>query len=257
MDHLVIPDTQAKPGVSSDHMVWAAKYALEHRPPVIVHLGDHWDMPSLSSYDTIHGKVAAGVDILGDIEAGNESLARFDNTIAAWNRNTTHKRRYFPRKIMLRGNHENRLARAVAADPMVEGFVKAHPLESPGWEVVPFLEVIEVDGIAYCHFFPRARNGCVVQDRRGAPSAMAQCVREGRSATAGHKQGLDVARVCVGGGRTFRGVIAGAFYLHDESYKGPQGNTHWRGLLHKHNVQNGDYDLSEVSMATLRARYAD
>ena len=257
-DHLVIPDTQARPGAPSDHMEWAARYALEHRPEVIVHLGDHWDMPSLSSYDTLHGKVAAGLDILADIQAGNESLARFDRTIAEWNRNTNNGRRYRPRKILLRGNHENRMARAVEADPMIAGFAAQHPFESPGWEVVPFLEVVEVDGVRFSHYFPRAANGCVMQSRRGAPSAKAQVVREAASCTAGHKQGLDVHVQCVGGGKRIRGIIAGSFYLTNiaAEYKTPQGHSYWRGILHCHDVRDGDYDLQEISLDSLRRRYA-
>ena len=48
---LVIPDTQVKPGVNTDHLEWAGHYAVKMKPDVIVHIGDHWDMPSLSSYD--------------------------------------------------------------------------------------------------------------------------------------------------------------------------------------------------------------
>ena len=48
MRHLVIPDTQCKPGHSFEHLEWAGQYAVKTKPDVIVHLGDHWDMPSLS-----------------------------------------------------------------------------------------------------------------------------------------------------------------------------------------------------------------
>ena len=51
MRHLVIPDTQIKPDCPIDHMYWAGRYACAMKPDVIIHLGDHWDMPSLSSYD--------------------------------------------------------------------------------------------------------------------------------------------------------------------------------------------------------------
>ena len=49
--HFIIPDTQVKQGSDTRHLKWAAEYAVKHKPDVIVHLGDHWDMPSLSSYD--------------------------------------------------------------------------------------------------------------------------------------------------------------------------------------------------------------
>ena len=51
MRHLIIPDTQCKPNNSFDHLAWAGEYAVKIKPDVIVHLGDHWDMPSLSVYD--------------------------------------------------------------------------------------------------------------------------------------------------------------------------------------------------------------
>ena len=42
--HLVIPDTQVKPGNSVDHLYWDGKYAAATKPDVIIHLWDHWDM---------------------------------------------------------------------------------------------------------------------------------------------------------------------------------------------------------------------
>ena len=43
--HLVIPDTQVKPGQSLEHLRWAGQYAADKKPDVIIHIGDHWDMP--------------------------------------------------------------------------------------------------------------------------------------------------------------------------------------------------------------------
>jgi hypothetical protein len=45
----VIPDTQLRPGVPLDHLDWEAIHY--YRPDVVVHLGGHWDMGSLSSYE--------------------------------------------------------------------------------------------------------------------------------------------------------------------------------------------------------------
>ena len=41
MKHLVIPDTQADPGRPDDHMEWAGHYAVDKKPDVIIHIGDH------------------------------------------------------------------------------------------------------------------------------------------------------------------------------------------------------------------------
>ena len=74
---LVIPDTQVKPGVNTDHLEWAGHYAVKMKPDVIVHIGDHWDMPSLSSYDKKGGRQMEGKRYVKDIDAGNEAMDRF------------------------------------------------------------------------------------------------------------------------------------------------------------------------------------
>ena len=50
-DHLLLPDRQAFDGCGNevDHAV--GNYIYKHRPEVIVDIGDHADMPSLSLYD--------------------------------------------------------------------------------------------------------------------------------------------------------------------------------------------------------------
>jgi len=48
---VVIPDTQVKPGIDYTYLSFIGKYLVDKKPDIVVHLGDHWDMPSLSSYD--------------------------------------------------------------------------------------------------------------------------------------------------------------------------------------------------------------
>ena len=79
--HMVIPDTQVKPGVAIDHLEWAGKYAQEKQPDVIVMIGDWWDMPSLSSFDK--GKMAfEGRRYVNDIKAGRQAIESFINPIS-------------------------------------------------------------------------------------------------------------------------------------------------------------------------------
>jgi hypothetical protein len=76
MKHMIIPDTQVKPGSSLKHLEWAGKYAVEKKPDVIVHIGDHWDMPSLSSWD-VGKKSFEGRRYKDDIDAGIKGLETF------------------------------------------------------------------------------------------------------------------------------------------------------------------------------------
>ena len=49
-DILVIADTQIDENTPLHHLYALSKYIWVHKPNYIVHIGDHWDFPSLSSY---------------------------------------------------------------------------------------------------------------------------------------------------------------------------------------------------------------
>jgi hypothetical protein len=247
ISHFVIPDCQVKAGVNTAHMDWIGKYIVERKPDVVVNLGDFFDMPSLSSYDS--GKKAfEGRRYIKDVDTGKEAMSRLVAPLKGL------KKR--PRLVYLIGNHEYRIERAINDDSKLDGTIgyKDLDLEHFGWEVHPFLEIVEIGGISYSHFFPRSATGQVSQTKKGAPSARAQLIREGGSATAGHTQGLDIACMPLKG-RLQYGLIAGSCYLHDEEYMSPQGNTHWRGVVCKHQVENGTYDPMMVSLDYLKRRY--
>ena len=246
--HLVIPDTQVKPGVPTEHIRAAGNYAAEKRPDVIVVIGDFWDFPSLSSYDSTARKVQEEVDFTEDIEAGNDAMADFLRPIRK-------KRSYKPRLVFNFGNHENRRVRYVEEHPEARKALADERLNLGEFERHRFLKPVIIDGISYCHFYCPDSNGRVMNSKRGQASAKAQVNNVGMSATAGHKQGLDVhIKECQGGRR--RGIIAGSFYQHDEDYLSEQGNAHWNGILHKFEVNKGNYDLLEISLDFLLDRYS-
>jgi hypothetical protein len=258
MKHLVIPDTQVKPGVRTDHLEALGHFIVEKRPNVIVHLGDHYDMPSLSSFDGAAKKSVERRDVAEDLHAGHQAFDRLMAPIKAYNRRQNAKRRYKPKLVYCLGNHENRINRLLEAEPWYAGLVQGWETHAQalGWTVVPFLQAVVIDGINYAHFFTLGPNGMPSKagTRAGQPNAKQQCQRVGASATAGHKQGLDV-HIQPMANRTIRGLIAGSFYDHDEAYLGPQGTRYWRGVLMKHEVKNGQYDLMEVSMEYLLREY--
>lgn len=95
---LVIADTQAKSEENLEYLLWVGHYIAEKKPDIIVHIGDHYDFPSLSSYDK--GKSSSeGRRLYKDIEAGNtgfEYLNMAMKDIPDYN----------PRKVFCLGNHE-------------------------------------------------------------------------------------------------------------------------------------------------------
>lgn len=246
--HIVIPDTQVKPGSSTKHLQWIGQYIRDKQPDVIIQIGDFADMHSLSSYDK--GRASfEGRRYTKDTDSSKAAMETLVNQFSG-------VRGYNPRMVLTLGNHENRITRAADATPELQGHLSLTDLgyEDFGFEVHDFLKVVTIDGVSYSHFFPRAASGRVVQTRNGAPSAKAQLVREGRSCTSGHMQGLDVACLALGSKLQW-GLIAGSCYLHNETYLGPQGNKHWRGVILKNGVSQGTYSPIFVSLDYLKERY--
>ena len=252
--HLVIPDTQVKPGHPIEHLKWAGQYAAEKKPDVIVMIGDWWDLPSLTSWD-IGKKSFAGRRYTDDIEAGIKGMELFLKPIrdeqARLIRNKD--KRWNPRMIFTLGNHEQRIQRAIEGDSKLDGLIgyKDLKLEEMGWEVYDFLEVAVVDGIAYSHYFTSGIMGRPVSSARNMLSKkMMSCVM-------GHVQDRDIAFGRRADGTNIVGLFSGIFYQNDEDYLTPQTNSSWRGIWVLNEVQDGGCDLTIVSMNFLRQEYGD
>lgn len=247
--HFLIPDTQVKPGVPIDHLTAAGNYIVAKQPDVIIHLGDHWDMHSLSSYDKGTRK-AEGARYQEDIEAGIRGMQALLAPLKAYNKRKrkNKEKQYKPRMVFLLGNHEQRIMRHVNAHPELEGKLGYHDLrlESFGWEVQDFLKPIEIDGVTYAHYFYNPNTGHAYGGK-----ASTKLNNIGFTFSMGHQQGLDMAMKHLANGKTLRGLVAGSFYQHDEEYKGHQANDHWHGCLFLHEVQDGNYCLLELSLSYL------
>jgi len=85
-------------------------------------------------------------------------------------------------------------------------------------------------------------------------SALMRLKTLGHSYTMGHQQVLDYGIRFVNG-KSQHALVAGACYLHDEDYKGYQGNAHWRGIIVCHDVVDGSYDPMFISLDYLCRRY--
>lgn len=252
--HAVIPDTQIRKGVPLDHLDWIAQELVEVRPDVIVVMGDWFDMPSLSTHDAAGSLHMEGARYEDDVEAGNVALERFMQPIkdemARLVRNK--EKQWRPELHFLTGNHEQRIERAINADPKWAGTAGYHHLriKQHGFTVHDFLSVLDIDGILYSHYFYRPLSG---RPYSGALETRIKHV--GRSFTQGHEQILASTIFPLATGEVRRGLVAGACYLHDERYKGPQGNQHWRGFLLKYGVCNGKYSLREWDLDDLCHKY--
>ena len=210
-------------------------------------------MPSLSSYD-VGKKSFEGRRYRDDIEAAHAAMEALLSPLEEYNANArrNHKERFSPRRILLLGNHENRINRATENDPKLDGVLSTKDLkyEEAGWEVVPFLDVRVISNIAFSHYFTSGVLG------RPVTSANALLTKKHMSCVAGHQQGLQFHADYKADGTRITGIIAGSCYEHNEDYMGPQGNKHFRGIVMLHEVEpDGSFDMMPVSLRYLKDKY--
>jgi hypothetical protein len=251
--HLVIPDPQVKPGVDTSHIDWAAQAIVEYLPDVIVHIGDHWDLPSLSSYDRPGGLKLEGARIKDDIDVGNDAFERLVKPMEAEIKRRKRQRGvapWNPRRVFCTGNHEHRADRVAENDAKFKGIVGSDKLLTPGFERHEFLKIVEIDGSSYSHFFANQLSGKPI-----GGSIENRLSKIGRSFVCGHEQGLLYGLRQYPGNVTRHGLVAGSFYQHEESYRGPQANSEWKGLVVLNEVKDGGYDVMPISMGYLRRKF--
>lgn len=252
MKHLIIPDCQVKEGVDLSYLTWIGEYIVDKKPDVIIQIGDFSDLPSLSSYDK-GTKSFEGRRYKKDIEVTIEAMDRLLKPMREHNARARKNKdkQYRPRMVLTLGNHEQRITRAVESDPKLDGTISIDDLKyrEAGWEVFDFLEPVVIDGVVYCHYLVSGVMG------RPITSAAAMVTKVHQSAVVGHQQGRQIAFGKRADGADFTCIIAGSCYLHDEDYMGHQGNNHWRGILMLHEVNEGHFDESMISLDFLRRKY--
>ncbi len=240
----VIPDVQTKPGVPLSHLEWCGKYLARKKPDVIVQIGDFTDFPSLSFHDLPGSGKMEGKRYKKDIEASHRGMDILCNEIRK-------EAGYNPQMVMTLGNHEDRITRAVNRDPKLEGLMSLADLnyESYGWQVIPFLQPVTIQGVAFCHYFPSGVMG------RPVCAAKQILTKLHMSAFAGHQQGRDIAYAKRADGKDLTAIISGSFYQHAEDYMSPFTNNHWRGMFMLHEVLDGSFDEMAVSIGYLNRRF--
>ena len=250
--HLVIPDCQIRHGDDTSFLRAIGNYIVRKQPDTIICLGDFADMPSLSSYD-VGKKSFEGRRYSLDVQATRDAMDTLLQPLKDFNaKNKKNKERiYKPQMVLTLGNHEARISRAVENDAKLDGVLSVDDLgyKEAGWEVHPFLDVVIVDGIAYSHYFTSGLLG------RPVTTAQACLSKKHMSCIQGHQQGLQIATGYRADGSAITCVIAGSCYEHHEDYLGPQGNNHWRGVLMLHEVDEGQFDLMNVSLKWLKDKY--
>jgi hypothetical protein len=249
--HLIIPDAHAKPGVSNRRAEWAGRLINDLRPDTVVSLGDVCDFPSLCSYDKGR-KSFQGRTYKADIDAHADFQDRLWSTVK-----NTKKR--LPHRVTLIGNHEQRITRAIEVQPELEGTISYEDLELDHFydDVVPYEGstpgTINIDGVTYAHYLVSGVSGRAISGEHLAYSLLA---KQHASVVVGHNHTFDYCIRSVVNGRRIQAVCAGVFQEHVSDYAGEAQKLWWPGIVVLDNVEDGTFDLRQISMAQLKKEYS-
>ncbi len=248
--HLIIPDQHAKPGENNRRFDWIGKLAYDLKPDVIINMGDGADMDSLGLHDK--GKVLfEGKRYRADLDA---ALDADDRLFAAYRGN----QKGMPRRVRLIGNHEYRITLAAERASEFHGFISLDDLEL-GRNYTDVVDYegqtpgsITIDGVTYCHFAVNNMGKAL----SGIHHAHNLVTKKHCSVTVAHSHQFDMKVHTNMQGRKMIGLVAGNAQEHFANYAGQNNKDWWRGVIVKRQVENGTYDIQQVSMEALRREYA-
>lgn len=237
---LVIGDPHSRPESHTERFSALANFIIDKRPDHIVCIGDFADMASLCKYDV--GTVnAEGRRYADDIASANVALGLVNNPVRSYSNRVrqNRKKRYDPKFYVTLGNHENRIERAVQQDPKLFGHLSTDDIEFKryGWEVVPYLSPLEIEGICFQHYFT---SGVMGRPIGGHNHARTLIQRNHVSSVCGHSHLRDYSEDANSFGRRVFGLVAGCY---DDLGVGYEYTTEqdrfWSGLVLLHEVANG------------------
>lgn len=248
---LCVPDQHAHPDHPNDRADWLASLIIDIKPDVVVNAGDAADMPSLSSYDK--GKRSFyGKSYKKDIEAHLEFQDRLWSPVRATKKKT-------PYRVILEGNHEHRIERALDLSPELQGTIGFQDYEfyENYHEVVRYdgstPGVYKLEGILFAHYFPTGISGRPIGGERPAHMLVN---KHGCSSIQFHTHTLDFATRRTIEGRVINGVVGGCYQDYTNEWAGALGNFWQSGVLLLNDVSDGNFDFQWISIGALKKAYS-
>lgn len=256
MNILCIPDSHSDPDTDNRRFDWLGNMILEVAPDVIVNIGDHTTLNSLSSYDK--GKRTAELRrYRNDLLACHDSLERINKPLDDYNKQRKSIRkgqRKVPLKYLTLGNHEDRIRRAAESSPELIGTLSISDLkyEEYGWQVIPFKQPIEIEGIWFSHYWPSGVKG---EPLSGFNIAALSIQRNMVSSVCGHSHLFDYAIRAKPNGDKVIGLCIGC-YLEEPTYIDATSQLWWSGITLLRNVKNGVFDIETYSIDRIQQLYS-
>lgn len=250
--YLILPDQHAHYQHHNDRADWLSRLIIDLKPDVVVNMGDAADMPSLSSYDkgkrSFHGK-----SYKSDIEAHLDFQDRLWSPVRA-------TKKKMPYRVVLEGNHEQRIERALDLSPELAGTIgfKDYAFEDYYHDVIRYEGgtpgIIKLDGILYAHFFITGVSGRPIGGERPGHMLLA---KNGVSCIAAHSHTFDFARRKTVEGRVMNGLVVGCYQDYTNDWAGNVGKLWEAGVVVLRNVEDGNFDLQWIGINSLREEYGN
>lgn len=253
---LIFTCAHADPECDNKRFDWLGRFIYDLKPDYVVDLGDGADMRSLNSYDTRYPKAVVTQSYQKDIEAYNDSQQRL-----RWQFRHAKKRKPF--WIGFEGNHENRVKKAIANDPRIEGDrygISFDHLQTDHWfdEYHEYENsapaIADYDGVSYAHYFSSGNYGTATS---GLHHAYALLQNRNHSSTCGHSHKRSLHFKDGAHPRGIIGLVAGCYKGKEESWAGQANSEWWKGVVVKREIDNGVYEPEFVSMKRLEEEYGN
>lgn len=250
MDYLIVPDQHAVPYSNNRRADYLAQLTIDLRPDVVINMGDAADMESLSSYDK--GKRSfQGKSYKGDIDSHLDFQER-------WWEPVKRTKKKLPHRVVLEGNHENRIERALDLSPELVGTIGFQDYDFDRYydEVIRYdgglPGIYKRDGIIFAHFFPTGVSGRPIGGERPAHMLLA---KNGMSSIAAHSHTLDFATRRTVADETLNALVVGCYQDYINPWAGPIGKFWQAGVAVLRDVENGRFDFQWISLKSLEKTY--
>jgi hypothetical protein len=252
---VAIPDAHFTPGVDNARAEWAARLCAHVRADYIVDIGDWFSMESMCQAvgDAEHAWSANSYS--EDCHAGIDARLRFNREIDDFNKTQKKASKLNPEKHFCLGNHENRIDLYLRDHRKWMGVISTDDFRSEelGWRQHPFLEVLEISGISFAHYFSSGPMGRPIS---GFSVANSMVNKLHKSCVQGHLHLYDEAIRTSATGDPVIGLCVGVFTEEWMGYAA-QANLMWRrGIPVLHNCTgSGGFETEWWSMDRLKATF--
>ena len=261
---IAIPDSHAEPGQDLTRFTLLGRmiceiFAKSDDHCVVVNIGDFYDLNSMSTWEKAGSKSFANRNYRDDIDCGIEAQKLIWKEIEDYNRWRRGDHILDIEWHYTLGNHEDRITRAIEADPTkLEGVISLDDLTEGSpipWTVHPYLRPTFLSGVAFCHYFTSGVMGRSV----GGESPAATILRKQMtSCIQGHTHTLDYAERTRVDGTKLSAAVIGCYFTDPHLWAGYQSNQLYSpGVAVMRDVENGQFDFEWWSMRRIVKQFGD